>query len=547
MSGAASYSPELLAAALGLPVIMLLGCLSPRLRDQMAALLALAPAPALVAALLAGGGPPLVIGQALVPMVFALDAAGAMLLGAASLLWIIAGAYAFTYMRGKPNRGRFTVCWLLTLIGSIGVFMAADVISFYLVFALVSLPAYGLIVDDDTPRSEKAGLVYIAFAVLGEAFLIIGFVLLASGAPGHSLLIRDGVAALSTSPWRDPALALLIAGFAAKIGLAPLHVWMPLSYRAAPIPAAAALSGAAVKAGVIGLIRFLPFDAALPAWGEALAALGMFTAFYGVAIGLTQSNPKTVLAYSSISQMGVIAAVLGMGVASGDQHAALATAFYAAHHVLVKGTLFLAIGVAAATDTRRLWLVLLPAAVLALSLAGLPFTGGALAKLVVKGPLGYGVIGMLSMLSAAATTLLMLHFLRRLALIAADQRDTAAPAGLTLPWLAGAAASIAVPWALYLQATGGETDVFDASTLWESFWPVLLGGAAALILRHWSDRLPHVPEGDALLLGERAAEKALAFGGPFDRADVVLRQWPAAALALLALALLLGAAMLAGH
>ena len=143
-------------------------------------------------------------------------------------------------------------------------------------------------------------------------------------------------------------MALLIAGFGLKIGLVPLHVWMPLTYTAAPIPAAAVLSGAAVKAGVIGFIRFMPFDAAMPGWGEALAAIGLFSAFYGVAIGITQSNPKTVLAYSSVSQMGLIAAVIGMGLAAGDSSTASAAGFIAAHHVLVKGALFLAIGVAAA-------------------------------------------------------------------------------------------------------------------------------------------------------------------------------------------------------
>jgi formate hydrogenlyase subunit 3/multisubunit Na+/H+ antiporter MnhD subunit len=175
------------------------------------------------------------------------------------------------------------------------------------------------------------------------------------------------------------------------------------------------LSGAAVKAGVIGLIRFLPFESALPGWGEALAVFGLFSAFYGVAIGITQQNPKTVLAYSSTSQMGVIAAVLGMGLAAADKGTALDVAFYAAHYVLVKGALFLAIGVAAASSTRRLWRVLPPAAVLALSLGGLPLTGGALAKLAIKAPLGDGVVGSLATVSAAGTTLLMLHFLRRLA------------------------------------------------------------------------------------------------------------------------------------
>src|SRR5271169_665226 len=143
------------------------------------------------------------------------------------------------------------------------------------------------------------------------------FVFMAAATPGSSLLIRDAVAALPTSPWLHAALALLILGFGLKIGLAPLHVWMPLTYTAAPIPAAAVLSGAAVKAGVI-FIRFMPFENASPGWGVAFAAAGFFSAFYGVAIGITQSNPKTVLAYSSVSQMGLLAAVIGMGLGAGD-------------------------------------------------------------------------------------------------------------------------------------------------------------------------------------------------------------------------------------
>src|SRR5277367_4082030 len=141
---------------------------------------------------------------------------------------------------------------------------------------------------------------------------------------------------------RDASLALLILGFGLKIGLVPGHVWMPLAYPAAPTPAAAVLSGAAVKAGVIGLIRFLPLGVPMPAWGEALAAVGMFSAFYGVVVGITQDNPRTILAYSSVSQMGLLAAVLGMGWAAGDDASAgLGASFSAAHHILVKGGLFL--------------------------------------------------------------------------------------------------------------------------------------------------------------------------------------------------------------
>ena len=100
---------------------------------------------------------------------------------------------------------------------------------------------------------------------------------------------------------------------------------------------------------------------------------------------------------------------------AGDGRAALAAAFYAAHHVLVKGALFLSIGVIAATGSRHLWPTLLPAAIIAVGLGGLPFTGGALAKIVADGLLGDSTASTIATLSAVGTTLLMLQFLRSLA------------------------------------------------------------------------------------------------------------------------------------
>ena len=263
----------LLAASLAVPLAMLLSCLSSRIRARMPSLLAIAPVPALLAALLARGAA-LALPQVMLGLQFALDTPGALLLGVAALLWTAGGLYASTWLRGIPDAGRFAVWWLLTLTGSIGVFIATDLVSFYLVFSMVSLAAYGLIIDDGTPSARRNGLIYVALALLGEAFLLMAFVMLAQAVPNHSLLIRDAVAALPVSPWRTATLTLLLLGFGAKIGIVPFHVWMPLAYRSAPIPAAAVLSGAAVKAGVIGFIQFLPLHAALPAWGEALTAAG---------------------------------------------------------------------------------------------------------------------------------------------------------------------------------------------------------------------------------------------------------------------------------
>jgi len=537
-----SVAGALLFAAVAAPLIMLLACASRRIRDRVPSLLALAPAPALAAALLAPSSTTLVLPEPPFRMTLALDLPGAMLLGAAALLWIVAGAYASAYLRGDVNAGRFAEWWLLTLTGNIGVFITADLVTFYLTFSMVSLAAWGLIVHDGTPGGRRAGIVYVALAVLGEAFLLMAFVFLASASTNGSLSIRDALSALPTSPWRDATLVLLILGFGVKIGLVPGHVWMPLAYTAAPVPAAAVLSGAAVKAGVIGFIRFLPLGGAMPEWGAVLAVAGISSAFYGILVGITQPNPKTVLAYSSVSQMGLLAAALGLGLAAGDIGAAPGVSFAAAHHTLAKGALFLAIGVSV-TAGPRLWPVLAPAAVLALGLGGLPLTGGMLAKLALKAQFGEGIAATLATFSSAGSTLLMLHFLRRLA---QTTPRGPAPAALTRPWLIMALAAFAVPWLLYPMVERERIlAALAPAVLWAAAWPVLAGGVLAVGLWRWGDRLPRVPEGDVVVAGEAAMRSTAAWGEALERAEGLLRQWPVASLSLLTLVIVLSVAMLA--
>jgi len=536
----------LLAIALAVPLGMLLACLWPRALNRMPSFLALAPMPALASLLLVADDSSLILGSSRLHLTFALDRPGAMLLGVAALLWIASGAYASQYLQGRPDRGRFVVCWLMTLTGCLGVFLAADMVGFYFLLALLSLGACGLVIHHETRRAWRAGAIYIGLALLAEAFLLMAFVLLAGQIPGDSLLIRDAAAALPASPQRDLILALLIAGLGMKAGLVPFHFWMPLAYSVAPTPASAVLSGAVVKASILGMIRFLPLETALPDWGTALAAAGLFAALYGVVIGITQRNPRVVLAYSSVSQMGFIVAVIGMGLIAGDGRAALAAAFYAAHHVLVKGALFLSVGVIAATGSRRLWPMLLPAAIIAVGLGGLPLTGGALAKIVVDGPLGDGTASKIATLSAVGTTLLMLQFLRSLAKTASPDPQATAAAGLVWPWLATAVVSLVVPWTLYLAVPGGTLpDPLAPAVLWKALWPVLLGAVLAMALWRWSRWLPRIPEGDVVVALDGAAQVAVALGKTLERMDSALRQWPAAGVAFLILTIALGAALFA--
>jgi formate hydrogenlyase subunit 3/multisubunit Na+/H+ antiporter MnhD subunit len=464
----------LLALTLGLPLLMMLLLAVKPWQERIVSLLALAPVPGLLLALASGRGAEW---AARLPggWSFELDRPAALLLAASALLWCAAGASASRWLKGRPGAQRFAMWWLLTLWGSLGVFASADLAGFYVLYAAASLPAYGMIVWEGGAAERRAGRLSLAAALLGEALLLAAFVLLAAGAPGQSLLIADGVAALANSPFRDVVMALLILGFGLKIGLVPLHGWMPLSYAAGPLAAAAALSGATSKAGIIGLMQFLPFEAGHQGWGMVLLAAGLFSAFYGVVAGLFQTNPRSVLAYSSISQLGQMAALLGAGLATGSASAAALVGFYALYHVLTKGGLFLALeALSQAGEQRRRRLVLVTAGLAALGFAGLPLTGGALAKLAIKPLAGDGAAALLFSIAAIGSTLLMLHFIR---LIRAAETSPEAPAGnARAAWLLIFALAMLLPWMLFDIVTGLATPyAISPKVLFDLGWPVVAG------------------------------------------------------------------------
>src|SRR5690606_31512805 len=121
-------------------------------------------------------------------------------------------------------------------------------------------------------------------------------------------------------PAGDARLAgtLLLTGFAVKIGVVPLHIWLPLAHPVAPVPASAILSGVLVKAGLLGALRTVPEEAFGSSGATTvLLALGLVTALYGVVAGLGQARLKTVLAYSTVSQMGLLFVALALALPPG--------------------------------------------------------------------------------------------------------------------------------------------------------------------------------------------------------------------------------------
>ena len=124
------------------------------------------------------------------------------------------------------------------------------------------------------------------------------------------------------------------------------------------------------------------------------------------------------------------------------------------------------------------------------------------------------------------------------------ERNALPSVGLLLPWLATALAAVAVPWALFGAAgIGSIAEALSPAALWSGMWPALVGLVPSIGLARWQRFLPRVPEGDVVVLEERAARATLAWGAPLERVEGVFRLWPIAGLSLLAVALMLGVAL----
>lgn len=473
--------------ALAWPLALALAPLLPGLRARALWCLPLAPLPGLWVAL-AGIAGPAEAPWLLLGVTLEVTPAGRLMLGVTAALWLAAGLHAAATMAGRS--AAFAGFWCLTLAGNLGVFLAADVATFYVAFAAVSLAAYALVIHDGTETALRAGRVYLVMAVAGEACLLMGLLIGVAAAGGALDLaaVRAGLAGGGLGPL---GLGLVILGFGIKAGLVPLHVWLPLAHPAAPVAASAALSGAIVKAGVFGVLVLVP-DAATA--GELLLWLGFAGAFAAALYGLTQANPKAVLAYSTVSQMGLVLAVIAAAMLAGGPRGA--AVFYAGHHGLAKAALFLAVGAVAVAGRGR-GLAIGLAALAALSVAGAPLTGGALVKAAAKGALPAPAALALT-LSGATTTLLLLHFLRCLAQTT-PARPVPAP-GWALPLGAMTAAALLLPWVLWTGWSGLPADYpLRPQTLIDAAWPVLAGLAAGLLLmRFGPSARPELPQGDLL-------------------------------------------------
>ncbi len=329
-----------------------------------------------------------------------------------ALLWLVAGIHAAQQIRAEASARRFHALYLLAMAGNLWLILGQDLFSFYAGFALMGLACYGLIIHDANEAALRAGRVYLGMTLLGEVCLFAALVLVAQQT-GTVVPTAQDLATIDAL-----TVSLILIGLGVKAGLVPLHVWLPAAYAAAPTPVSAVLGSAMIKVALLGWLRFLPLGTAtLPELGAVIAVLGLISLFYALPIGLVQSDAKALLGYSSISKMGLAVLLLGLIL----MQPALAPAgiaaltLFAAYHALVKGGLFLGLGLRQGGG-REGWVgavVLIGLALLALALASAPLTSGALSKYLMKPLLSaspWPWLPAAMVVAAVATTFLMARF-----------------------------------------------------------------------------------------------------------------------------------------
>jgi formate hydrogenlyase subunit 3/multisubunit Na+/H+ antiporter MnhD subunit len=442
-----------------------------------------------------------------------LDATGGAFLFPAALVWLAAALYALGG-RGLHSRG-VRSGFPLAMAGNFAMVLAQDAATLFAAYALMSFSAYLLVVERGDAAAWRAGRVYIALVVVGEVVVLSGLILAANAAVGPPQL---GFDALRAAPAGPLAWGLLWVGFGIKAALVPLHFSLPLAYGATRTAGATALAGAMVNAGLLGWLRLLPGgEAGNEVLGQAMMLFGLLGAFYGALVGVTQTHAHTLLGYSSVSQMGLMAVGVGAGLAAPESWPLVVAAvgLYALHHALAKAALFVGVGVAEGVAGASRRLAVLLTAVPALALAGVPLTSGALAKPVLKDaliglgePWG-GLLGLALPLATVGTTLLMARLLYLV---------TREPGGSGVgraPWLSGALLLAGVLLSTGWWPGGSRlvpAEALSADAVWAATWPVAVGAAvaAAVLALHrlgWLAGLPGIPAGDVAVPVEGLARR----------------------------------------
>lgn len=297
--------------------------------------------------------------------------------------------YSSSYLKNSPDLDRFWA-YLSFFMGSmLGLVLSDNVITLFVFWELTSISSFFLIgYQNDNPKSRKAAMTALSITGLGGLFLFTGFMLVGSITETYSIRewieLSPSLTSHSSYIW---ILILVLLGAFTKSAQFPFHFWLPAAMKA-PTPVSTYLHSATmVKAGVYLIARLTPALGGTMEWNNTLLIVGGVTMVYAAIHSLFRSDLKSILAYTTITALGIIVFLLGLG----HEDAWVAAVTFILIHALYKATLFLMTGaIDLSTGTREInqlrglrtymWPIAIAGILAALSHGGFPPTFGFIGK-----------------------------------------------------------------------------------------------------------------------------------------------------------------------
>ncbi|MFB3887981.1 MAG: NuoM family protein [Candidatus Bathyarchaeia archaeon] len=280
-----------------------------------------------------------------------------------SLILIFAAAlFSINYMEGKKNLPAYYALLSLLSVGLVGVFITSNLLLFYFCWELMLVPAYFIVGGWGYRESYRAAFKLFIFTHAGAVFVLLGIGGIFMATSGVTDMFQAATALMNVAP--DIVKWILIAftaGFAVKMAIVPLHMWLPDAHSEAPATMSALLSGVIISAGAYAILR-LSLGTVLPSimvndpafvgiFLHGLTIFGVISAFFGSLIALVETDIKRIIAYSSIAHMGYVMFGLSLFPSSLSVAGTIAitvaltgTVLHILNHAVSKGLFFLSAG-----------------------------------------------------------------------------------------------------------------------------------------------------------------------------------------------------------
>lgn len=263
-----------------------------------------------------------------------------------ALLGVVACLASFTV---KNRVKEYFSLYMLLISGIIGVFVALDLVLFYVFWEVVLVPMYFLIGIWGGERKQYASIKFFIYTLVGSLFMLVAILAIyfASGLETFSMTeLMKNNSVFAGWPLALPMFGAFFLAFAIKVPSFPFHTWLPDAHVEAPAPISVLLAGVLLKMGGYGLIRIcigiLP-DAS-KSWALIIGALGVIGIVYGAFCSLVQKDLKKLVAYTSVNHMGFVLLAVAAYILTGSQAALQGAVLVMFNHGITTGLLFLLVG-----------------------------------------------------------------------------------------------------------------------------------------------------------------------------------------------------------